>query len=378
MLQFDSEKLRSVYVYIVKVTGDYVYVASHRNGEVYAPKGSKEVKWDGETIYRVPIHPTVFAGYRRYCTMTHFSKPRLAALNYYGDTIVSLEAQTFSRTLQDFQKASNWQSYFSRSAKALARLVEEQDAYIDGLDIYWFNDDSRRMQLSDDNCFALKTCQTVKINSLGRPSKAKEAMTAEVEATNSGNTDKLKEIDDKFAVSPNEGVILEYRPPVEGDIVVHSPVLASTPALVGESAYDDEDDKDGKAMIRALYTMTGPSPSQANLKLLLKAADVIGETYGDEHNDFLNVPHVVMATGHTSLYQIPKETQAITPIGRSAIETVAWMMGYIYREKNLYNLRELMRMMRYSLKHGLMPLEQRSPYIPGADLDNYPRIQYTG
>lgn len=129
-------------------------------------------------------------------------------------------------------------------------------------------------------------------------------------------------------------------------------------------------------MIRALYTMTGPNPSQANLKLLIKAADVIGELYGQEENDFLNVPHVVMATGHTSLVRISPETQAITPIGRSAVETVAWMMGFIYREKNLYNLRELMRMMRYSLVQGLMPLEQSSPYLPGMEGAEVPLVQY--
>lgn len=379
MLEFNPEKLRSVYVYIVKVTMDYVYVVSHRNGEVFAPKGSKEVTWEGETIYRVPIHPTVFSGYKRYCTMTQFSKPRLAALNYYGDTVVSLEAQMYSKALQGFQKADNWQSYFSRSAQALARLVEGQSAYINGLDIYWFTDDTRRTALDDEGAFSLTNCQAVKIISLGRPSKAKEAMSAEIKATNSGNTEDLKQIDDKFMVRPNEGIILEYRPPISGydDVSVHSPVLASTGGLMGESASND-DDMDGKAMIRALYTMTGPSPSQANLRLLLKAADVIGETYGTEHNDFLNIPQVVMATGHTSLYAIHKDAQATTPIGRSAVETLAWMMGYIYREKNLYNLRELMRMMRYSLVHGLMPLNDPSPFIPGADLSDYPRMKYTG
>lgn len=378
MLQFDSEKLRSVYVFIVKVTMDYVYVVSHRNGEEYAPKGSKPVTWDGKTIHRVPIHPTVFAGYKRYSTMTQFSTPRLAALNYYGDTVVSLEAQQYSKALLGFQKADNWQSYFSRSAKALERMVEGQEAYINGLDIYWFTQDTRRMKLSEDGCFCLVNCQVVKIGSLGRPSKAKEAMEAEVKAINSGDDSALKDIDDKFMVRSNEGIILEYQP--QEGIRVHSPVLASTPALMAGGSLNgsEEEDREGKAMIRALYTMTGPSPSQANLKLLLKAADVIGEIYGSEHNDFLNVPHVVMATGHTSLYHIPQETQAITPIGRSAVETLAWMMGYIYREKNLYNLRELMRMMRYSLIHGLMPLEQPSPYIPGSEGAEIPLVRYNG
>lgn len=377
MLNFEPEKLRSVYVYIVKVTMDYVYVTSHRNGEVYAPKGSKPVEWQGQTISRVPIHPTVFSGYKAYATMTQFSTPRLAALNYYDDTVVSLEAQTYSRALGDFQKADNWQSYFSRSAKALERLVEGLEAYINGLDIYWFTGDTRRMALDQESAFSLMNCQVVKIKSLGRPSKAKEAMRAEVKAANSGETESLKDIDDKFMVRPNEGIILEYCP-AEG-INVHSNVLASNPSLFSNSITGTEgEDKEGKAMIRALYTMTGAKPSQANLKLLLKAADVIGKLYGQEHNDFLNVPHVVMATGHTSLVRIAPETQAVTPIGRSAVETLAWMMGYIHREKNLYRLRELMRMIRYSLIHGLMPLEQSSPYIPGANVDDMPLIRYTG
>lgn len=377
MLNFEPEKLRSVYVYIVKVTMDYVYVTSHRNGEVYAPKGSKPVKWNGETIYRVPIHPTVFAGYKTYATMTQFATPRLAALNYYEDTVVSLEAQTFSKALKGFQKAENWQSYFSRSAQALARLVEGKTAYINGLDIYWFNEgDCRRMKLDEEGAFSLVNCQVVKIKSLGRPSKAKEAMAAEVEAINSGCTEKLKEIDDKFMVRPNEGIILEYRP--ADDIFVHSNVLASNPTLFSGSIKAEDDDKDGKAMIRALYTMTGPNPSQANLKLLIKAADVIGNLYGQEHNDFLNVPHVVMATGHTSLVKIDPETQAVTPIGRTAVESLAWMMGYIYREKNLYRLRELMRMMRYTLKEGLMPLKSTSAFIGDKTIEDVPLVRYNG
>lgn len=375
MLRFEPEKLRSVYVYIVKITMNYVYVVSHRNGEVYAPKGSKEITWNGQTVHRVAIHPSVFSGYKAYSTMTQFATPRLAALNYYGDTVVALEAQNYSKALKDFQKAENWQSYFSRACRVVEGMVKGKTAYINGLDIYWFESDKRRVSLDPrDESFSLVSCKVVRIKSLGRPSRAKEAMKAEIEAVNSGDTQKLKEIDDKFAVRANDGIILEYRP-AEG-IEVHSPVLANIPTLFASSA-DQNEDEESKSLLRALYSMTGANPSQANLKLLIKAAEVIGELYGLQETDFLNVPHVVMATGHTSLVKIPAEQQAITPIGRSAVETLAWMLGYIYRETNVYNLRELMRMMRYCLLHGLMPLEEQSPFIPGAESKPIPRMHYT-
>ena len=373
MLNFDSAKLRSVYVYIVKVTGDYVYVTSHRNGEPYTPKGSNPVKWEGETISRVPIHPTVYAGYKAYCTITRFSEPRLAALNYYGDVVVSLEAQQYSAALKGFQKADYWQSYFSRSVKVLTEKLADKTAYINGIDIYWFENKRNTPLDQNDDAFSLANCQVVKISSLGRPSRSKEAVDAELEAQNTGNTEALDKLDDKFFVSVNEGMILEYRP-MEG-ISVHSPVLASIPGLFGDHA-TETDDKDGKRILRALYNMNGSSPTQANLRFLTKASNVIGEMYGQEATDFLNVPHVVMATGHTCLVNIPSDEQDITPIGRSAVEALSWIFRYIYAEKDLSNLRDLMRMMKFCLLKGLMPLNEASPFLPGADASHIPKVTY--
>lgn len=369
MIKFDVEKMRSVYVHIVKITSGYVYVTNHRNGEVYNPKGSNRFAYQDFTVTRVPIDGTVYALYKRYSSMTSFSRPRLASLNFYGDTIVSIETQQYSKRLGGFQDAANWKSYFSRALPDLRGLTNNREGFIDGVDIFWFEDETSSYNLDDDGCFSMMSCKAVSLGNLGRPLTFKSAQTLENKAAASGDDDMLNQIDNFYHLRTRTGVVLRYRPEAgtskaQGDelVTVYSSVLAEIKGFTrGHGQSESREDKESKNMVRALYEMCHKtSPSQANLSFLLSSAKTIGKLYGMQEAHFLNVPMVMKATGQMTLVDIPEKQRGMIPIGRSAQEALGWLFRFIYMEDNLSNMRHLIKTMKICLTKGLMPLSEDS------------------
>lgn len=393
MIQFDVEKMRSVYVYILKITSGYVYVTSHRNGETYAPKGSKPIEFNGHDVQRVPIDQTVYQLYRRYSLNTEFNNPRLAALNMYGDTIVSVEAQQWSRRLLGFQKAESWKSYYAKALADLRTSTNGKEAYIDGVDIFWPDEEKGISQLDSDGCFSLVHARAIRLGNLGRPLTSKESERIQ-NHMNSGNAEEVDEadaedtrnpleklLDNNYHLSVRDGVLLRYRPEMgmddhEGDYTtVYSSVLATMPSLFKKADQQTQEEKEGKRMIRALYEMChDTAPSQANLTFLLSAAKTVGGEYGMENAHFLNVPAVMKATGQMSLVNIPEDARAMTPIGVSAQSALAWLFKFIYMEDNLKVLRSLSKCMKKCLRDGLMPQSAEAMIKPEARGKDLPSV----
>lgn len=387
MINFDAEKMRSVYVYILKITTGYVYVTSHRNGEVFAPKGSKPTVFNGFDVQRVPIDQTVYQLYRRYSLNTEFHSPRLASLNMYADTIVSIEAQQYSRRLGGFQKADSWKSFFAKAIADIRVSTEGRNAFIDGVDIFWPVEADGATNLDDAGAFALVSCQAIRLGNLGRPLAAKATERAENsmdEAKEAGEYTQLQNmLDNHYHLSQRKGVVLRYRPEMgiegyEGDYTtVYSSVLAEMPRLGQKPDKETKEQKEGKKMIRALFEMChDTAPSQANLSFLISSAETIGKLYGMKEARFLNVPRVMKGTKQMCLVQIPESQRGMTPIGISAQSGLAWLFKFIYMEDGLKNLRALSKCMKKCLRYGLMPQSEDSLVRPEAKGKELPLVRW--
>jgi hypothetical protein len=378
MINFNADKLRSVYVYIVKITTGYVYVTSHRNGHPYTPNGLSQSEYNDQIVTRIPISQTVYTLYRRYSLSTEFSRPRLAALNFYGDTIVSVESQQFSRRLGGFQNADAWKSYFAKAIGDLREKTENVEAFIDGVDIFWPTPEDGISTLDKDGCFNLIACQAVNVGNLGRPltSKVTEKLENKISSSEEDDISSLASLmDNLYHLRNRKGILLQYRPEcgLEGHTgdytTVYSSVLADIPALGRSSASmgKSKEEAKGKKMIRALYEMChDTTPSQANLNFLITSAKTVGKLYGMEHAGFLNVPRVMKATGQMCLVQIADSQRGMTPIGISAQEALGWLFRFIHMEDNLSNLRHLTKCMKSCLQNGLMPQSEDSLILESA------------
>jgi len=142
MVPFNIENMRSWYVYIVRVTPTYVYVTSARNGEAYTPKGSVQDTYKGRTVSKIRIHGSVHKDFMGAYLSTHFDTPRLAALNMYERTVLSVELQPYSLRQDGFTSAENWQSGFSRNIQQIAQKLEGSnvtEAFINGAQIIWLD-----------------------------------------------------------------------------------------------------------------------------------------------------------------------------------------------------------------------------------------------
>lgn len=389
MINFDADKLRSVYVYIVKLTTGYVYVTSHRNGQPYVPKGTKQIEYNDHIVTRIPIDQTVYSLYRRYSVSTEFSRPRLAALNFYDDTIVSLEVQQYSRRLGGFQNPDAWKSYFAKAISDLRDKTQNVEAFIDGVDIFWPTPQEGESTLDQDGCFSLVACQAVNVGNLGRPltSKVTEKLENQIESSE-GEDDAsalTRMMDNMYHLRVRKGVLLRYRPEcgLEGHTgdytTVYSSVLAEIPALstMGKSVGEKKKDADNKKMIRALYEMCHDTqPSQANLNFLITSAETVGKLYGMEEARFLNVPRVMKATRQMCLVHIAESKRGMTAIGISAQEALAWLFRFIYMEDQLRNLRQLTKCMKKCLQHGLMPQSEDALVLEKARGTELPMLSY--
>jgi hypothetical protein len=59
MIKFDSTKITCDYVYIKKITQNYIYVVSDINLRLYKPKNYVRGTYLGQQVTKIPVHGSV-------------------------------------------------------------------------------------------------------------------------------------------------------------------------------------------------------------------------------------------------------------------------------------------------------------------------------
>lgn len=359
MIKFDINLMRSAYVYITKITTDYVYVVSHRTGEPY--KVSKAVKFNhhGREVYKIKINRGVSKSFFKNNAMKEFSTPRLASLNYYGDDIVSIEIQMYSYYLKGYQEPMNWQSNFSKVLKELEDKIETIDvAYINGQEIFWLEDKSDQFNtysITADNCFKLHKASYVSLAKMGLNIEHLSNTKKELASDNIDDIEsEIEKTRNNAKLTVSMGKVMAYYPNAEHaeleNICVYSPVLKSNNIGSSIGKKKKKTDEDVK-----LFSLTNTdNPCFVNIQFILKAAKTIGGLYGHDAVDYLNIPSIIEQTGEINFYNIDKSSRANTPVGMSATESLSWLMGFIYKESCLNKQRELSAMFSYIINYGLV------------------------
>ncbi|MNR94470.1 hypothetical protein D3C72_255550 [compost metagenome] len=353
MLRFDINKLRSVYVYLVKVTSDYVYVTTHRNGEIY---GSEEdqVTFRDFKISKIKLHKTVSHGFFKFNVMREFAPPRLSSLNFYGSDIVSLEIQMFNRRLGGFQSPENWQSNFSKVISQLEEKIKDvSDIWINGQEIFWPITNDQTMNsfaICPSGAFTVDRVNYVKLSRIGLDLYQKEKTAKEINSVNTNNSEEMLETVSSASLPLSTGNVLAYHPNAEfpdlEQITVYSPVLSSDKGNLHNQVESET---------RLVYSMASEhNPSYPSIEFAIRAAKTIGKLYGYEETDFLNIPAIIEKTGCINLQQISERSRMKTPISMRAPTSIAWIMGFMHRETDLNSLRDLSKMFKFIVNNGLV------------------------
>lgn len=356
MIKFDLNLMRSAYVYITKITSDYVYVVSHRTGEPYKVSKAIPTRHYDREVFKIKIHRGVSKAFFKNNVMKEFSTPRLASLNYYGDDIVSIEIQMYSFYLKGFQDPMRWKSNFAKVQKELEAKIETVDiAYINGQEIFWLEDKSDEFNtysMTVDNCFRLHRVSYVSLAKMGLNIDHLKNTKAEIESENLDET--MEKSRNEASLIVSSGKVLAYYPNAEYEdmeqICVYSPVLKSN--NIGSSLHKKKKKADEDVKIFSLTNVS--NPCFVNIQFVLKAAKTIGGLYGHDAVDYLDIPSIIEETGEINFYNIDKESRKNTPVNMSATESLAWLLKFIYKEKCLNKQRELSNMFSYIINYGLV------------------------
>lgn len=354
MLNFDINKLRSVYVYLVKITSDYLYVTTHRNGEPYLSSSVDQVAYREHKVTKIKIHRSVSHGFFKYNVMKEFSTPRLASLNYYGSDIVGVEIQMYNLRLGAFQAPENWQSNFSKVISNLEEKIKDvTNIWINGQEIFWpVNNEQAHdsFKITTDGTFAIQVVNYVKLSKMGLDILQKTKTAKEISAVNTDKEEEMQETVSRAYLPLSMGSVLAYSPnaahPDEEQIVVYSPVL---------TAECNASPSQKQSELRLVYSIASEhNPAYPSIEFAIRAAKTIGKLYGYGETDFLNIPSIIEKTGMVNLQRIDKKCRLTTPMNMRATTSISWIMGFIYRETNINSQRELSKMFKFIINKGLV------------------------
>ncbi|WP_137297233.1 hypothetical protein [Psychromonas sp. SP041] len=379
MLKFDISQMRSVYVYILKVTTDYVYVTTTRSGAPYKANSSLQGEHNGRNVSKIKIHRSVSHNYSAIYLTREFSTPWLTSLNYYGDEVISIEIQRVNRfAANGFQDPNNWQSSFSKAIILLAdEIKNEKSVYVNGTEIFWpekvkediddselnmhnsqnrFHFTSRtETSLDKDGYFTIRNVNFIKLATMGVGLSSASVAKEEVKIRQSIETglDAPITIRHSVRLGTRKGKVLTYYPnalsPTEEQIHVFSPVLQSK-ALNAVNAKTKK--KDEESLV--YFLASSRNKAYANVNFAIKAAQTIGRLYGYEHTDDLDIQGIIEETGEVNLMNIDEASRKILPIKMDAMTSIAYLFRFIYKEQKLRNLRDLSTMFRFCINSGLV------------------------
>ena len=80
-----------------------------------------------------------------------------------------------------------------------------------------------------------------------------------------------------------------------------------------------------------------------NVDVALKLAQIVGKAYGYEKNEFLEIPKLMINYKTINIAHMPKAVKKVSPISRSLLSVIAWVIGLTSKEQDIYTLQEFQK-----------------------------------
>lgn len=385
MVKFEKEKFHSDYVYIKKITQNYIYILSDLEGNLYNKNNAIKGTYQGYKISKVKIHQTNFFNYIKHNSLREFhGNGRLGCISYYDGKVINIEIQRINFATGRFESSGSWKSTFESVINKTNEIVpNNSQPYIDGKEIFWVINDNYH-PVTEDNCFVLKEVNYLDISRIGvqitknqnNNSKKIESKTkTEIKPISFIGLPKNRKLKDIKKINFNSisyvnieqekekssvafvksGVVICYNPyfGVNNDYEVYSPVLRRN---------DNSKSKKAKNEIMDIYNIIDSKNNKLflNLNFVLKSAQIIGELYGYDETDFLKIPDIIQQTGVICLHKIEEDSRKTYPVNLNKWDCFAWLFKYIYLEKDLYKILDLNKLFKYTMNYGIISQEKIS------------------
>jgi hypothetical protein len=389
MIKFDSTKITCDYVYIKKITQNYIYVVSDINLRLYKPKNYVRGTYLGQQVTKIPVHGSVTNKYFKTNSVKEFfGKGRLATISYYDGSVLNIESQRINFKTNTFDTPETWKSAFEMVISKINNIVPKNViSYINGDEIIW-EDETRGLQfipVNNDGSFRIRYMNYLNISKMGV--KITKSQTDSIDddqvikdsdddlkesgfvgldnsrtqedmmMLNFGNvqdirdTENLKVIKEDAVAFIHSGEVLSYNPMLgtstEKNFWINSPIL-----FKGDKKSGFKKEKDNKKAIMSL--IDDENPSYLNIDFALKAATIIGERYGHDETDILDIPKIIVETGVLSFHKINKDSRLNCPISLPVFEGLSWIYKFIHNETELDKIRDLCKLFKFTIESGLV------------------------
>lgn len=408
MIIFDASKITYDYVYITKISKFSIEVNKADNGEQYAPENIQHSIKNGKTI--VPIHTKVFNLYAKTNSLVEFSgQGRRACIFFYDGYVLTIDVyRPFSIQVGAVVKEPEWQSLNIEALQKIVDLIDEakdkapdSKVYIDGETIFFADQNTKRTDFKTQPNFWLQPVRYIQLSKMAvrvrkdfasymkdhKPEKFLQE-NKEVEAKIHPETlvqYKKDEKSEKRAVKKDEssetlivlkaGYVLAYNPIPEEDknFVVYSGVMS------------DADTENKKNRFGISYGIPSPKiffriesvedPVYLNLLFALRAGKIVGEHYGFDETDFLDIPSIVLSTGILNLKNdISYQSRANYPLDLNQWDCLAYLMRFFHRETDLNVYRNLVGLFAFTVKYGFVNKKNTGQvFKEGKSIEDVPR-----
>lgn len=384
MIPFDPSKIKHEYVYLKKISKFSIEVNNNDIGEIYAPVDVKHTIRNGKTI--IPIHNKVFMLYSKSNYLVEFAdKGRRACISYYDGYVLTVDIyKPFASFSGARVEEKDWESLNIEALNKIIELIQEAksqdtsaEVYIDGETIFFADRTIKPTAFRTTKNFWIQPIRYIQLSKMAVKvnkdfgaymnksenketidlSKVDPAVAKEVKKDEKSEQRRIKKEETDTLIVLKSGFVLAYNPSIEEDpdFVVYSSVMS-----------DKEDDtKTRKPRFTPSYGMASPktflkmedseNPLYFNLLFALRAGKVIGEHYGFDETDFLDIPSVILSTEILNLKNdISYQSRANYPMSLNTWDCLAYMFRFFHKEKDLNIYRNLVSLFTYSAKHGFV------------------------
>lgn len=402
MIRFDPTLFRCDYVRLKKITSSYLYVSTTSEGKPYSTNTSVKGKYKNREISKVKIHENVARQYFKNNSMKEFQDlGKFACIAYYGDIVVAVEVQNLSQTVD---KNKEWVAVIEKVMNNINSIIPPQeDVYINGKDIFWIEDVTRNkgdhLNISSDGAFKLQYVKYLSLSKIGVEIQADSTMGAVEEAKQdirviktigskrdiSSESIRNLQFNENFAVQGEanvqavallkESVLISYSPNrgQPNEIECFSPVLA----FENHTEQKKNDDEFNKTLEHITGFSSNTDPIYLNLNFVLYAGKLIGEKYGFIETEILNTPEIIKDTKVVSLEKIYPSSRTSYPINLPVFDGLAWLFRFIYKEKDLNNMRDLSNLFNKIFKDGFIQQSKvMSAFREGKSQDDIYLLKY--
>ena len=390
MIKYKPELFYCEYVRIKKITSNYIYVTTRADGRTYQSKTSIKDTYKKRDVAKIRIHENVSRQYFKSNSMKEFKDlGQFACIAFYEDIVIAVEVQSLMSTVKENQ---GWVATIDRiMGNIYAVIPQKQDVFINGKEIFWISKADENtakiresLYLSKDKCFALKEVKYLELSKIGvtvaqkdkdeivsnQPKEEQGSFSTEVVRTigrkRGWSSDDIKNLNFDVNYIDNSSnkqaaiafvktsYVLSYNPySDQDDFDCYSPILSFDNDITSTSKEKEQ------KVINALYSLKDAdlekeNPSYLNLNFALNAGKLIGEKYGFEETEILNIPQIIKDTGVVSFQKIIESSRINYPIQLMPFDGLAWLFRFVNKEQDLNSQRDISNLFSKILKNGFV------------------------